>query len=144
MTELNPVANVEAQSHSIGAVRWNLPEETVQVHSSAPSGPFKNSKSTSSRSQVNSKTLFSLSSGQDVFLIWGGPQKYYKGDRSLVGVHKDAAWRSLAPKGSIRVLQWVCGLTGVCKVYFEVFLRELGNVEVWKGTLESMWCHRCP
>ncbi|KAF4084754.1 hypothetical protein AMELA_G00109670 [Ameiurus melas] len=49
--KLNAVVNVEMQSHSIGAVRWNLPEETVQVHSSAPSSPFKNSKSTSSRSQ---------------------------------------------------------------------------------------------
>ncbi|XP_026770599.1 E3 ubiquitin-protein ligase TRIM39 isoform X1 [Pangasianodon hypophthalmus] len=48
---VNHVANLEGQSHSIGAVRWNLPEETVQVHSSAPSSPFKSSKSTSSRSQ---------------------------------------------------------------------------------------------
>ncbi|KAF7705642.1 E3 ubiquitin-protein ligase TRIM39 [Silurus meridionalis] len=49
--KLNPVANVEGQSHSICAVRWNLPEETVQVHSSAPSSHFKNNKSTSSRTQ---------------------------------------------------------------------------------------------
>lgn len=76
MSDLNPVAKVEGQSHSIAAVRWTLPEETVQVHSSAPSAPFKNSKSTSSRSQVSSKTPFSLSSGQDVVPIWGGPQSY--------------------------------------------------------------------
>ncbi|XP_062859675.1 zinc-binding protein A33 [Trichomycterus rosablanca] len=48
---LNPAANVKVVSHSIGAVRWNLPEETVQVHSSAPAGQFKSSKTTCSRSQ---------------------------------------------------------------------------------------------
>ncbi|XP_042368612.1 butyrophilin subfamily 1 member A1 [Plectropomus leopardus] len=30
------------QSSSIGAVRWNLPEEDVQIHSSAPSGTTNN------------------------------------------------------------------------------------------------------
>ncbi|XP_071190612.1 nuclear factor 7, brain-like isoform X2 [Salvelinus alpinus] len=29
------------QSHSIGAVRWNLPEEDLQAHSSAPTKPSK-------------------------------------------------------------------------------------------------------
>ncbi|XP_035639306.2 uncharacterized protein LOC118391916 [Oncorhynchus keta] len=29
------------QSHSIGAVRWNLPEEDLQAHSSAPTSPSK-------------------------------------------------------------------------------------------------------
>ncbi|XP_072523771.1 uncharacterized protein [Salminus brasiliensis] len=50
--KMNPLANVEAQSNSIGAVRWTLPEESVQVHSSAPcSGQFKNSFAPSTRSQ---------------------------------------------------------------------------------------------
>ncbi|XP_010886185.2 butyrophilin subfamily 1 member A1 [Esox lucius] len=30
-----------SQSNSIGAVRWNLPEEDLQAHSSAPSSPIK-------------------------------------------------------------------------------------------------------
>ncbi|XP_046905178.1 zinc-binding protein A33 [Hypomesus transpacificus] len=38
------------QSHSIGAVRWNLPEENLQAHSSAPSSHFKSS-APSTRSQ---------------------------------------------------------------------------------------------
>ncbi|KPP69171.1 E3 ubiquitin-protein ligase TRIM39-like [Scleropages formosus] len=33
--------DVSTQSHSIGAVRWTLPEEQVQVHSSAPSNPVR-------------------------------------------------------------------------------------------------------
>ncbi|XP_036428242.1 E3 ubiquitin-protein ligase TRIM39 [Colossoma macropomum] len=49
--KMNPLTNVEVQSHSIGAVRWTLPEESVQVHSSAPSGQFKNSITRSTRSQ---------------------------------------------------------------------------------------------
>ncbi|KAA0725205.1 Butyrophilin subfamily 1 member A1 [Triplophysa tibetana] len=39
------------RSHSIGAVRWTLPEADVQVHSSAPSSPFKNVSDTTARSQ---------------------------------------------------------------------------------------------
>ncbi|XP_077400875.1 butyrophilin subfamily 3 member A1 [Vanacampus margaritifer] len=34
------------QSSSIGALRWNLPEEDIQVHSSAPSRPITSSKLT--------------------------------------------------------------------------------------------------
>ncbi|GAA6070134.1 E3 ubiquitin-protein ligase TRIM39, partial [Tachysurus ichikawai] len=49
MAEFNSVANVEGQSHSICVVRWK--EETLEVHSSAPSSPFKSGKSTSSRVQ---------------------------------------------------------------------------------------------
>ncbi|KAM6949179.1 uncharacterized protein FYW47_015573 [Aplochiton taeniatus] len=40
------------QSHSIGAVRWTLPEESTQAHSSAPSSPFKSSGQ-STRSQLH-------------------------------------------------------------------------------------------
>ncbi|KAG9346344.1 hypothetical protein JZ751_006655, partial [Albula glossodonta] len=39
-----------AQSNSIGAVRWTLPEENLQAHSSAPSSPFK-SNTSSARAQ---------------------------------------------------------------------------------------------
>ncbi|TRY99376.1 hypothetical protein DNTS_014906, partial [Danionella cerebrum] len=39
------------QSHSIGAVRWTVPEEDVQVHSSAPTVPFKSSGGFSTRAQ---------------------------------------------------------------------------------------------
>lgn len=59
MAEFKSVANIEGQSHSIGVVRWNLPEETVEVHSSAPTSPYKNSNSTSSRTQVNTETIIS-------------------------------------------------------------------------------------
>ncbi|KAK2866715.1 hypothetical protein Q7C36_002771 [Tachysurus vachellii] len=47
--KFNSVANVEGQSHSICVVRWK--EETLEVHSSAPSSPFKSGQSTSSRVQ---------------------------------------------------------------------------------------------
>ncbi|XP_036404346.1 E3 ubiquitin-protein ligase TRIM39 [Megalops cyprinoides] len=47
----SPVCVIHAaQSNSIGAVRWTLPEENLQAHSSAPSNPFK-SPSSSSRPQ---------------------------------------------------------------------------------------------
>ncbi|KAI4900287.1 hypothetical protein NFI96_000031 [Prochilodus magdalenae] len=49
--EKNPLANVEKPSHSVGALRWTLPEESVQVHSSAPSGQVKTSLAPSTRSQ---------------------------------------------------------------------------------------------
>ncbi|XP_065098437.1 uncharacterized protein [Paramisgurnus dabryanus] len=41
----------EMQSHSIGAVRWTLPEKDVQVHNSAPTSPFKCSTTRTNRSQ---------------------------------------------------------------------------------------------
>ncbi|KAM9335571.1 uncharacterized protein ABDE67_020565 [Symphorus nematophorus] len=39
------------QSSSIGALRWNVPEEKLQPHSSAPSGPANNSNSLTKNSQ---------------------------------------------------------------------------------------------
>ncbi|XP_051968010.1 E3 ubiquitin-protein ligase TRIM39-like [Xyrauchen texanus] len=51
LKDRTPKVNLEMQSHSIGAVRWTLPEEDVQAHSSAPSSPFKNSSAFSTRSQ---------------------------------------------------------------------------------------------
>ncbi|XP_076854592.1 E3 ubiquitin-protein ligase TRIM15 [Brachyhypopomus gauderio] len=50
-TTKGKLTDVDAQSNSIGVVRWTIPEETVQVHSSAPSGPYKSSSGHSTRSQ---------------------------------------------------------------------------------------------
>ncbi|KAM7377302.1 hypothetical protein PAMA_013887 [Pampus argenteus] len=59
--KVNTLLKVEdystTQSSSIGAVRWNLPEEDVQVHSSAPSRPSNNLTKTS---QTSFKDLCSL------------------------------------------------------------------------------------
>ncbi|XP_056324834.1 nuclear factor 7, ovary [Danio aesculapii] len=45
------ISNQGQQSNSIGAVRWVLPDEEVQVHSSAPTIPYKGSSGFSTRSQ---------------------------------------------------------------------------------------------
>ncbi|XP_035389451.1 E3 ubiquitin-protein ligase TRIM39 [Electrophorus electricus] len=50
-TKGKSLPKVEAQSHSIGAVRWPFPDEAVQVHSSAPSGLYKSCNVYSTRSQ---------------------------------------------------------------------------------------------
>ncbi|XP_042591360.1 E3 ubiquitin-protein ligase TRIM39-like [Cyprinus carpio] len=41
----------QKQSNSVGVVRWTLSEKDIQVHSSAPTSPFKNSSGFSTRSQ---------------------------------------------------------------------------------------------
>ncbi|CDQ78573.1 unnamed protein product [Oncorhynchus mykiss] len=50
--ELNSQLKLESstQSQSIGAVRWNLPEEDLQAHSSAPTSPRKSSAPSTHRS----------------------------------------------------------------------------------------------
>ncbi|XP_030631456.1 zinc-binding protein A33 [Chanos chanos] len=70
LKERNPkvklLANLESQSHSIGAVRWTLPEESAQVHSSAPSNPFKtNVPSTRSQQRQRQQGLKDLRSLQE-------------------------------------------------------------------------------
>nr|XP_021328207.1 E3 ubiquitin-protein ligase TRIM39-like isoform X2 [Danio rerio]XP_021335988.1 E3 ubiquitin-protein ligase TRIM39-like isoform X2 [Danio rerio] len=45
------ISNQGQQSNSIGAVRWVLPDEEVQVHSSAPTIPYKSNSGFSTRSQ---------------------------------------------------------------------------------------------
>ncbi|CAG5929221.1 unnamed protein product, partial [Menidia menidia] len=48
---LNSEDGRKTQSSSIGAVRWTLPEESVQIHSSAPSIPATQKSSLSKHSQ---------------------------------------------------------------------------------------------
>ncbi|XP_014011156.1 nuclear factor 7, brain [Salmo salar] len=52
VSKLNSQLKLESstQSQSIGAVRWNLPEEDLQAHSSAPTSPRKSSTPSTRRS----------------------------------------------------------------------------------------------
>ncbi|XP_066522742.1 E3 ubiquitin-protein ligase TRIM39 [Hoplias malabaricus] len=65
--KMNPLVNVEVQSNSIGAVRWKFPEETMQVHSSAPSGCLRNSATlvTLSQQRQRQQSLKDLRSLQE-------------------------------------------------------------------------------
>nr|XP_057921903.1 E3 ubiquitin-protein ligase TRIM39 [Doryrhamphus excisus] len=54
------------QSSSIGALRWNLPEESIQVHSSAPSGPINGANLTGhSQQHLRQSSLKDLRSLQE-------------------------------------------------------------------------------
>ncbi|TTA26188.1 Macrophage-capping protein [Bagarius yarrelli] len=124
--ELNPVANVEGQSHSIGAVRWNLPEETVQVHSSAPSNPFKNSKGTSSHSQQrhHQQSLKDLRSLQECIYFLNNwklqvAQVCKEGSECASGVsdrHEDPRTEHSLEESRKLILQWADELKSIDKV----------------------------